>query len=186
VISHTGAAGASYRILVERDDGAAVPYALMVTPLAPGESGLTADGIIGSNFPPSLGEGWIDRHGGGQVVSQRIRPGKSRGLFVDLVNRSAVSGTFLARSGGGSRDFSLDHYLLSAGRWQRITGALKRSGSLSTLAPFERARFHSKLRAEAGGTGRRASLSIPYLVHPALEPSTTDQLRWILTIPPQH
>ena len=186
VISHTGAAGASYRILVERDDGAAVPYALMMTPLAPGESGLTADGIIGSNFPPSLGEGWIDRHGGGQVVSQRIRPGKSRRLFVDLVNRSAVSGTFLARSGSGSRDFSLDHYLLSAGRWQRITGALKRSGSLSTLAPFERARFHSKLRAEAGGTGRRASLSIPYLVHPALEPSTTDQLRWILTIPPQH
>jgi hypothetical protein len=186
VISHTGAAGASYRILVERDDGAAVAYSLMATALSPGEPGLTADAILGTNFPPSLGEGWIDRHGSGQFVSQRIRPGQSRGVFVDLVNHSAVGGTFLARSGGGSRRFSLDHYLFSGGRWQRITGALKRSGSLSTLAPFERVRYHSTVRAEERGPGRRATLSIPYLMHPALEPAASDQAKWILTITPKR
>lgn len=186
VISHTGPPGASYRILVERDDGAAVPYALMATALAPGESGLTADAILGTNFPPSLGEGWIDRHGSGQSVSQRIRPGQSRGVFVDLVNRSAVGGTFLARSGGGSRRISLDHYLFSGGRWQRITGALKRSGSLSTLAPFEQVRYHSTVRAEERGPGRRATLSIPYLMYPALEPPAADQAKWILTITPKR
>jgi fibronectin type 3 domain-containing protein len=186
VISHTGAAGASYRILVERDDGAAVPYALMVTPLAPGESGLTADGILGTSSPPSLGDGWVDRHGAGQVISQRIRAGQSRRLFVDLVNRSAVSGTFLARSGGGSRLFSLDHYVFSAGRWQRITGALKRSGSLAMLAPFERVRYHSLVRAENGSPGRRATLFIPYLMQPVPDPTATDQAKWILTMPPQR
>lgn len=186
VISHTGGSGASYRILVERDDGAAVPYALMVTPLAPGESGLTADGILGTTFPPSLGDGWIDRHGAGQFVSQRIRPGQTRRFYVDLVNQSAVGGTFLARSGGGSRRFSLDHYVLTAGRWQRITGALKRAGSLSALAPFERVRFHSTVRAEDRGPGRRTTLSIPYLIHPALEPAALDQGKWILTMPPQR
>jgi hypothetical protein len=186
VISHTGAAGASYLILVERDDGAAVPYALMVTPLAPVESGLTADGIFGTTFPPSLGEGWLDRHGSGQFVSQRIRPRQSRRLFVDLVNRSAIAGTFLVRSRGGSRRFSLDHYVLSAGRWQRITGTLKRSGTLSALAPFERVRFHSTVRAEDRGPGRRATLAIPYLVHPVLEPAAPDRGNWILTMPPER
>lgn len=186
VISHTGVAGASYRILVERDDGAAVPYALMATPLASSESGLTADGILGTTFPTSLGEGWIDRHGAGQFVSQRIRPGQTRRIYVDLVNRSAVSGTFLARSGGGSRRFSLDHYVLSAGRWQRITGALKRSGSLSALAPFERVHYLSTVRAEDRSPGRKVTLSLPYLMHPALEPAASDQARWILTMPPQR
>jgi fibronectin type 3 domain-containing protein len=185
VISHPGAAGASYRILVERDDGAAVPYALMLTPLAPGESGLTADGILGTTFPPSLGEGRIDRHGSGQIVSQRIRPGQSRGLFVDLVNRSAVAGDFLARSGGGSRRFSLDHYVLSSGRWHRITGNLKRSGSLATLAPFERISYRSTVRAEGRAPARKATLAIPYRFHPILDAGATDQTHWILTIPPQ-
>jgi len=186
VISHTGAAGVSYRILVERDDGAAVPYALVATTLAPGESGLTADGIFGTTFPPSLGNGWVDRHGAGQFVSQRIRPGQTRRFYVDLVNRSAVGGTFLARSGGGSRRYSLDHYVLTAGRWQRITGSLKRAGSLAALAPFERVRFNSTVRAEDRGPGRRATLSIPYLMHPALEPAASDQGKWILTMPPQR
>lgn len=185
VISHTGAAGASYRILVERDDGAAVPYSLMATALAPGESGLTADGIFGSTFPPSLGEGWIDRHGSGQFVSQRLRPGQSRGLYVDLVNRSAVGGTFLARSSGGSRRFSLDHFVLSGGRWQRITATMKHSGALSALTPFERVRYHSTVRAEDRGPGRKAMLAIPYLMHPAPEPTASEQGKWILTIPRQ-
>lgn len=185
VISHTGAAGASYLILVERDDGAAVPYALMAMPLAPLESGLTADGIIGTTFPPSLGEGWIDRHGAGQVVSQRIRPRQTRRIYVDLVNRSAIGGTFLLRCGGGSRRFSLDHYVLSAGRWQRITGALKRSGSLPALAPFERVHYHSVVRAEDRGPCRRDTLSLPYVMHPALEPAASDRVRWILTMPPK-
>lgn len=186
VISHVGAAGSTYRLLVERDDGAAVPYELIVSPLAADASGLIPDAVIGPSFPPTLGEGRISVDASGQIFFQRWRSGATRALFVDLVNRSAVSGSFVARSTGGSRRVELDHYQLVSGGWLRITAAMKRSGSTAVLAPFERASFLTLARRQERAERRRATLAVPYLFYPAIDASRREQAGWILSLPPRR
>jgi len=186
VISHLGAAGASYRLLVERDEGAAVGYELILRPLAPDAAGLVPDAVIGTAFPPRLGEGFITPSASGQILFQKWRSGSTRLAYLDLVNRSAVSGTFLARSAGGTRRIELEHYRLLSGRWQRITAAMKRSGSIATLDPFARASFLTIARRQDRATARRSSLAVPYVFYPAIDPATREEARWILTLPPQR
>lgn len=186
VISHLGAAGASYRLLVERDEGAAVPYEMIIRPVAPDVAGLVPDAVIGTAFPPRFGEGFAMPSASGQILFQKWRSGKTRQVYVDLVNRSAVNGTFTARSAGGTRRVELEHYRLLSGKWQRITAAMKRSGSIATLDPFARASFLTLARRQDRATGRRSTLAVPYVFYPAVDPATRDEARWILTLPPHR
>lgn len=179
-ISHTGAPGALYRILVERDEGAAVPYELIARPVADGETGLSADGVIGAAFPPALGEGLVESRAAGQSLRTPVKAGRSRRAYLDLVNRSAVEGGFVARGGAGTRRISLDHYRWEAGRWLRVTATVRGTGLTSSLAPFERVHLQSTARVETSRTGRTPEFRTTYSFYPAADPSARDELRWKL------
>lgn len=136
-LSHTGAAGASYRVLVERDEGAAVPYRLRLASLAPGEQGILPDAAIGTSLPPRIGEFVRNGDGSGQTLRTVQRGPGSRRVYSALTNRSAVAGSFLTRGRGGSRAFDVAYHVLRGGSRTAATGAVAGRGLRFPLGPFD-------------------------------------------------
>lgn len=155
-LSHSGNAGLSYRVLVERDEGAAVPYELLWRSLSNGESGLSPDVKLGRSLPPGLGEGVINGNGAGQRIALTLRPGAVRRVYGEVVNRSAVPGSFSVYGSGKRNPFQFDYDFLEGGGWRRVTAAMRRDGIVSDLDPLNAASFrisvnhgkaHSKKRS---------------------------------------
>ena len=159
VISHTGGAGLTYRILVERDEGAAVPYRLIWRSLASGESGLEPDAKIGLTFPPAIGRGLRNGNAAGQTLSLGFRPGVTRRVYVTVTSRSAVAGTFLLSGSGSRRPFKLECDRLAGSQWQRISTSSWRKGVASPLEPFAASSYRITVRRATGDPGGRSRLS---------------------------
>ncbi len=177
VISHTGEAGLTYLVLVERDDGAAVPYRLIWRSLSLGESGLEPDMKIGLSSAPAIGEGVRNANGAGQTLGLGLRPRTSRHIFVTLTSRSAVAGTFLLSSKGRQSPFRLDCDRLAGSQWQRVTTALRGGGVASVLEPFASASFRITVRRPSRNAGRPTRVFRFLTARPENEPAIVDVVR---------
>jgi fibronectin type 3 domain-containing protein len=178
VLSHTGAPGASYRILVECDEGPMVPYRLIVSPLAPGRNGLSPDGAIGATFPPRLGKAIRNGNGAGQTLRLVKRGSGSLRYFASLTNRSAVSGGFLTQGPRRKHSLRISHSLMLGDRRIPVTGAVAGRGLPRTLAPFDVSSFSISVRMAGGRASQRNRHSIIPLVHRvAVDSKTLDQVR---------
>lgn len=141
ILSHSGGAGLSYRILVERDEGAAVPYELRWRSLSSGESGLSPDVKLGRSLPASLGEGVFNGNGAGQRIALALRPGALRRVYGEVLNRSAVPGSFSVFGSGSRNPFRIDYDLLEGRDWSRVTAAMRRGGIVTDLPALNAASF---------------------------------------------
>lgn len=188
VLSHNGPAGSSYRILVECDEGAVVPYRLLVSPLAPGQHGLSPDGAIGSTLPPRLGAAIRNGNAAGQTL-RLVKYGRgSLRFFASLTNRSAVSGGFMTRGPAKRRSLEIGHFLMRDGRWIPVTGAVAGRGLPRTLAPFQASFYSVSVRVTASRPSRRELHTLIPLVHEvAGDSATLDRVRChLLRKPPRR
>jgi fibronectin type 3 domain-containing protein len=178
VLSYSGAAGASYRILVDADEGTAVPYRLRLSSLAAGEHGLTPDGAIGTGLPPRLGAEIVNGNAAGQTLRLVRRGPGSRRFFVSLTNRSAVTGSFLTRGPGGRRSLEVGHFLLQGGGRIPVTGAMAGRGLPGSLAPYDTSYVEVSLRSSDSRPSRiERRVSLPVVHEVAVDPGTSDRVR---------
>jgi fibronectin type 3 domain-containing protein len=173
VLSHTGVAAASYRVLVECDEGAAVPYRLIVSPLAPGQHGISPDGAIGATLPPRIGEAIRNADGAGQTLRLVKRGPGSLRFFASLANRSAVAGTFMTRGRGASHALEIGYLRIIDGRWTPVTGAVTSIGLPSSLPPFASKSFMVTVRETGSKRSRRDLHTLIPLTHEVAEDTAT-------------
>lgn len=158
-LSHVGEAGASYLLLVERDEGAAVPYRLVWTALRAGDSGLFPDLLVGPAPPPRRGEGVLNRNGSGQSLPLALPGRGTKRAFVSLVNRSAVTGSFAMRT-TVTRWLEVHHARRSGERWTSVTAALRTGRAREVLPPLGSTLWQNRLRATPSSRSLRTGRAI--------------------------
>ncbi|MCB1204301.1 MAG: hypothetical protein KDN18_08570 [Verrucomicrobiae bacterium] len=181
VLSYTGGDGGTYRILVERDDGAAVPYHLEWRSLSEDDSGLVPDVTLGLRFPPSLGKEIINGKGAGQSILLKLRSGDLRRVYGEAVNFSAVPGSFAIRGSGNRKPFQLEYDILQSGIWKRVTAAMRRNGLVRDLDPLSAATFRISASRGKGRSKRHSRLLRCLSAKPQFEsyPVDTSVLRLV-------
>ena len=178
VLTHTGIPGASYRVLIECDEGTVVPYRLLVSSLAESEHGLLPDGAIGVSFPPRLGEMIYNQNASGQTLRLVKRGAGSRICFASLTNRSAVAGGFVIRGRSDPSRIELRYFTLLGGHRVAVTGAVTSRGLRRSLAPFDTSQFSISVRVPESCPRRsERHTSLPIALEVAGDPATRDLVR---------
>ncbi len=176
VVSWVGEPGSSYRVLVESDEGAAVPYRFYWWSRQEDEHGLSPDLTIGTAFPPRLGEGIIQPVAQNQTL---VIPGRFRRTvraYVDLANQAAVSGGFLTRGTPGPRSVDVHSYLRVGSVWSNVTASMRRGGIGGRLTPF--AKQHFSITARPLGAQRfRGGSYLPIWSGVTADPASRDAVR---------
>lgn len=178
VLSRESEPGAAYFIRVENEADGVIPYTLIWRTPSEGQHGIEPDMRIGPRLPATVGSNLRNAGGAGQTLSMRVRGSRARRIFAVLLNRSAVPGAFTTRQIRPPRSVRLDAFRQVSGRWQRVSGALRRRGVTTALEPFERVRFRLSAKIRKSTSRRPRASILPFTSHVRGDRATVDTVRW--------